>query len=487
MKISGSTKKLIALLDFLLAALLLAGCESKPAPDSGNIGGAAVDNSNLPFPVPMSPEITQTPEPIINTIGPINLPSPTAQTEQQGGIQVLPWDSAAVPGVFVTPTPINGIPGIGAATSTIALAVKTATPKPEATVYVIKRGSRGRDVRNLQKKLKDLGCLKGSADGDFGKDTEDALKNFQRRSKLTADGIAGRATLARINSSAAKRAQATAKPAPKAAPTPKVNEKLYLQLGSSGRDVTKMQERLIELGYLEGKPPGRFDAAAEQAVYAFQKRNVSYSDGTARPLTLKALYSSNARRASPSQGVVGVSLKKGMENSQAVKNMQTRLRNLRYYYGSSDEDFGSATEEAVKAFQKRNGLNVDGVAGAATLNLLYSCSAKGAAEGGGSNQGGMGKVTPIPKLAPVREYINVTPVPNGRYVTLREGNSGPLVLNLQNALRQQGYLNNADAKYGEAATEAITRFQQDKGLSQDGVAGPAAQRVLFEGNFPIGS
>ncbi len=486
MKLSGLKKRLAALMVLVITALLLAGCESNPAPDSGNTGGAAADSSSLPFPVLMSPEITQTPEPVINTIEPVQLPSPSSQA-QQGGVQVLPWDSTAVPGVFVTPTASSGLPGIST-TATIALTVKTATPnpKPTSTVYVIKRGSKGGDVKSLQQKLKKLGYLKGSADGDFGKETEDALKAFQRRNNLTADGIAGRATLSRIQSSSAKRAPATPKPTPKATPTPKINENLYLQLGSSGREVSKMQDRLIELGYLEGKASGRFDAATEQAVYAFQKRNVSYSDGIAGPLTLKALYSSNARRTSTSRGVVGVSLKKGMENSQAVRNMQSRLRDLRYYSGSSDGDFGSGTEEAVKAFQRQNGLRVDGVAGADTLNKLYSSNAKKASSGSSSNNGAA-NVTPIPKPTAVREYINVTPAPNGQYVTLREGNSGTLVRNLQNALRQQGYLRNVDGKYGEATTEAVTRFQQDKGLSQDGVAGPATQRVLFEGNFPIGS
>ncbi|MDO5023033.1 MAG: peptidoglycan-binding protein [Eubacteriales bacterium] len=491
MKLSGYTKKLIALTALVIAVLLLAGCESKPAVDGDNTGGGAANSGNLPFPVLSSqaPVNTQTPEPI-NTIAPVQLPTASAQV-QQGGIQVLPWDSTAVPGVFVTPTGSVGLPGINT-TATIALSIKTATPRPEPTVYVIKRGSSGNDVRDLQKKLRELGYLKGSADGDFGKDTEEALKDFQRRNNLTADGIAGRATLSRLNSSSAKRAPATPKPTPKATArprataTPKIKENLYLQLGSSGADVRKMQDRLIELGYLEGKPSGRFDAATEQAIYAFQRRNVSYSDGIAGPLTLKALYSNNAKRASTSTGVVGVSLKKGMENSKAVQDMQARLRELRYYSGGRDGDFGAATEEAVKAFQRQNGLKVDGVAGAATLNLLYSSNAKSATSGN-ANQGNVSKVTPIPKPTAIREYVNVTPAPNGQYVTLREGNSGTLVRNLQNALRQQGYLYSVDGKYGEATTEAVTKFQQDKGLSQDGVAGPATQRVLFEGNFPIGS
>ena len=159
-----------------------------------------------------------------------------------------------------------------------------------------------------------------------------------------------------------------------------------MQLGDSGKDVTRMQERLIELGYLEGKASGRFDSSTEQAVYAFQKRNVAYSDGIAGPLTLKALYSSNARRTSSAKGVVGVSLRRGMTDSKSVQEMQARLKDLGYYTGSRDGDFGASTEEAVKAFQRAHGLTVDGVAGTTTLNKLYSSEARnaGSVPGGSS-------------------------------------------------------------------------------------------------------
>ena len=44
-----------------------------------------------------------------------------------------------------------------------------------------------------------------------------------------------------------------------------------------------------------------------------------------------------------------------------------------------------------------------------------------------------------------------------------------------------------DGKYGIGTEEAVKRFQADHGLSQDGDAGGATQRVLFEGDFPVGS
>lgn len=459
-----------ALVAILLAAISLSGCVTNP--DTGTGQGTAGQGSDLPFPV-LTPEATATPvEP--QTIQPIVTPSPSAT---EGG-QALPWGGTAVPGAFVTPT---------STAFSIVTQMPTMTPAPTATVYVLKLGSQGEDVRKLQRRLKDLNYYSGSADGDFGTATETAVKAFQRRNNLTADGIAGKATTTRLYSNNALRARPTPAPTPRATAAPKVNENLYLRMGSSGRDVTNMQNRLIDLGYLSGSPTGRFDSATEKAIYAFQRRNVSYSDGVAGPLTLKALYSSGARGTSAASGVVGVSLRKGVSDSAAVRNMQSRLKQLGYYNGGIDGDFGASTEAAVKAFQNNNNLRADGVAGEGTLNKLYSDEARSARYSATSTPRSVA-VTPIPRSTPVTNYINVTPSPNNEYVTLREGHSGNLVRNLQQALKDQGYLSGyIDGKYGTSTVEAVVRFQQNNGLSQDGVAGPATQRVLFEGNYPAGS
>ena len=59
-------------------------------------------------------------------------------------------------------------------------------------------GSSGEDVRALQNTLKRLGFLKGAADGKFGAQTREAVKQFQQASGLTADGLVGRATWAAL-------------------------------------------------------------------------------------------------------------------------------------------------------------------------------------------------------------------------------------------------------------------------------------------------
>ena len=58
-----------------------------------------------------------------------------------------------------------------------------------------KYGSRGNEVTQIQTKLKRWGYYSGNVDGIFGKQTQDAVKYFQRKNGLTADGIAGPATL----------------------------------------------------------------------------------------------------------------------------------------------------------------------------------------------------------------------------------------------------------------------------------------------------
>lgn len=60
-----------------------------------------------------------------------------------------------------------------------------------------------------------------------------------------------------------------------------------------------------------------------------------------------------------------------------VKQIQTKLKNWGYYSGSVDGVYGSKTLEAVKKFQKKNGLTVDGIAGTKTLQAMGINSSSG--------------------------------------------------------------------------------------------------------------
>ena len=77
----------------------------------------------------------------------------------------------------------------------------------------LKQGSSGPDVKSLQQKLKDLGFDPKGVDGNFGPGTRDAVIAFQQSKGLQADGIAGPATLAALQSGAG-----STTPAPPPAP-----------------------------------------------------------------------------------------------------------------------------------------------------------------------------------------------------------------------------------------------------------------------------
>ncbi len=77
--------------------------------------------------------------------------------------------------------------------------------------------------------------------------------------------------------------------------------------------------------------------------------------------------------------------------STEVKDLQQKLKDLGYYSGEIDGQFGSATKEAVSLFQKQHSLDADGIAGNSTLSMLYSDQAHSIV------------VTPTPVLPDVSE------------------------------------------------------------------------------------
>lgn len=75
---------------------------------------------------------------------------------------------------------------------------------------------------------------------------------------------------------------------------------------------------------------------------------------------------------------------KNGSRGEEVRKIQTKLKNWGYYNGSVDGIYGWQTESAVKSFQKKNGLTVDGIAGTKTLNAMGIFSSAGSS--GSPNQ-----------------------------------------------------------------------------------------------------
>lgn len=347
----------------------------------------------------------------------------------------------------------------------------------------LQMGSSGSRVRTLQQALKALGFDVGTVDGDFGSATYTAVKAFQKHHSLTVDGKAGKNTLKKLETYFDENGNCISGPI---VTTPPSEEEetgpayavptRTLRYGMSGADVKYTQERLTELGYYEGEQNGQFNQAVQTGVKAFQRKNGLSVDGVVGAGTRKVLFSDDAIAAdgsssapTPTPTPEYTTLEWG-DQGEAVKQLQSRLKELGYYTGTIDGVFGSGTYKGVRGFQGNNGLSVDGKAGPATLALLYSDKALGADD---EREEEDSTPTPIPTPTP-------TPTPGATPSrTLRKGATGEDVKLLQNRLIVLGYMKTANGIFDDNTLTAVKAFQKRNGLTVDGVAGSQTYKKLF--------
>ena len=295
----------------------------------------------------------------------------------------------------------------------------------------LEKGSTGSDVKDLQTKLKKLGYYDAYVDGDYGDTTVAAVKAFQKKYNLTADGIAGKETLKKLDS------------VYKNADSDKDDDSL--RMGDSGSAVKDLQTKLKKLGYYSGTVDSTFGSGTYAAVKAFQKKYNLTADGVAGSETLKKLDS--AYKNADSDKDDG-SLRKGATGS-AVKDLQTKLKKLGFYNASIDGDYGDTTVAAVKAFQKKYNLTADGVAGSETLKKLDTA------------------------------YKNADSNTSTDDDSLRKGATGTAVKTLQTNLKKLGfYTAYVDGSFGSTTESAVKAFQKKYGLTADGVAGSATLKKI---------
>ena len=341
----------------------------------------------------------------------------------------------------------------------------TVSASGDAEEYLLlKQGTSGVEVRKLQGRLAELGYYAGGVDGIYGETTASAVKAFQRANGLSGDGQAGVQTQSKLYSSSARYASS-----PVATANPDATR--TLTLGMTGNDVYALQERLIELRYLSGVADGVFGAETQAALIAFQKNNGLTEDGNAGSSTLKKLAGSckAATRTTPTPVPSGtVTLREGDEGEN-VYILQAYLFELGYYTGRIDGRFSAETTEAVKAFQRANGLTADGIAGKGTLSILYSGSAVayGGSSGGSSSSGSVPSATATPK-------------PNTDIVIQWES-EGDDVRQYQQRLVELGYLSSkyVTGKFNQPTVEATKAFQTMNGLKVDGAAGPQSLKLIY--------
>ncbi len=225
----------------------------------------------------------------------------------------------------------------------------------------------------------------------------------------------------------------------------------YLQNGSKGSDVRKLQQKLADLGYYSGSISGSYGDLTEEAVRKFQQKAGLYGDGIAGPATQAKLFGTSSSSSSSSSN------SKVKLTSSQISQLQSDLKDLKLYSGSISGNYGNLTEEAVRKFQRKYGLDADGIAGEKTLDKIASVL-------GGSSSGSSGSISTSS--------------------TLKAGSTGSAVRALQQNLKILGmYDGTITGNFGPLTEEAVRKFQRKNDLSADGVAG---KRTLEKINAAIG-
>lgn len=157
-----------------------------------------------------------------------------------------------------------------------------------------------------------------------------------------------------------------------------------LKDGHTGDDVMLLQQRLVELKYLD-EATGTFGSKTKKAVETFQKQHNLKEDGVAGKNTIAALFSTGAHEyisdfSSYKSYDVRYNSAEDMGDDTriaTVTKVQKRLRELGYLCPING-DFAEYTHDALVDFQLRNGLVADGVLDVQTQLMLSSDKAKDA-------------------------------------------------------------------------------------------------------------
>ncbi|NLI21544.1 MAG: L,D-transpeptidase family protein [Clostridiales bacterium] len=263
-------------------------------------------------------------------------------------------------------------------------------------------------------------------------------------------------------------------PAPVAAPGASAEGEGYepMQYGDSGDAVAAVQTQLQALGYYSGKVSGNFLDGTRAAVRQFQKdyglKVTGIVNGETEALLLSAEYRS---------------LTTG-DSGDDVLRLQEYLQTLGYYNGKLSGDYLEGTTSAIRTFQERNELVPTGTADIDTQRLLFSSSALAkdapAATVPPDADSDLGDINDVVMAADGEADGAVADVEYTKKLT--RGAKGEQVKLVQQRLTDLGYFAGPiSGNYMNQTIEAVKKFQQNNGLTVDGITGEGTWTLLFDG------
>ncbi len=234
------------------------------------------------------------------------------------------------------------------------LSSSAAVPAPTS-----KKDSYSVDTKHIQERLQYYGYYTGKVDGIYGSGTIAAVKAFQKANSLTVDGAVGAVTLAKLDSSdAVSKADADRDTESAARPILRPGDKE----AAKTKYIKEVQTILQSKGLYTGAIDGIYSGEIVTAVRVFQQQNSLTIDGRVGANTWKVLLGGTVTPVTPTRPSV---LRPGDKNSY-VTELQQQLISLGYSTVTASGTYDAATTSAVKAFQRKYALDIDGKVGPKT-------------------------------------------------------------------------------------------------------------------------
>ena len=249
----------------------------------------------------------------------------------------------------------------------------------------------------LQNRLIELGYLSDDADGTYGANTETAVREFQKSNSLQPTGIADPETQARLYSDASTLVRASEDSTLYGSETMRVQNALALwgfmhsrvdgKMGDNTRAaIKKFKEYMAMVDPTYGVTPTPVPTATPQIVYS-EYGDMPIVEDVLLENVSPVLYKADGEIDTPLMDYVDGAktfpvfrqeIRNGDTGPEALR-VQTRLKHLKYLW-SADGSFGNLSENALRYFQKKNGLAETGIADQATQQKLFSTSAAASEE-----------------------------------------------------------------------------------------------------------